>query len=254
MINPPLAKLALLCLAIVSLHSTPASAAEPQLLECPVTIQATFRTNKVTTSTKGSTTTAKVTTVEAKLAQKDVIKELVSTGVLPSPASNWQLFAVRPLAADLAFINAEFALYAYNSKTRTQVAIPLGKLSSSAITFGYAEYTEQHQGQYIYSSKGKVTSLTSVTYDAQFQAKGGPRVNVFLTDTQGFGTLNYASQNLGGVLVLGVTSVNVNAVGTYSGLTTPGSQFTEGLVNITLSAGASRLVGASKYPEVDPLP
>jgi hypothetical protein len=160
--------------------------------------------------------------------------------------AGWSLVAVRYVPADLSQVDADYSIYAVNGSQR--IAISEEKLSIDAGS-SVAKYRERHIGQYVLSSAGVVTNHVSFAYKPGFAIAGSTAVGGF---GDGFATINYASRDsFGGyeVFFYSINSVRATARG---GLRLNNNR--DSLVNVVITVGTPRLVLASTYPAVDPVP
>lgn len=233
-------RLLLLALGLLS-SARHASAQFVELVtEAPVTFQITVTTTAVTETATERKTTATV----SRLGQADVINELRGAGIIPAtPADGWTLVAVRVPPADLAFVDAGFRLYAVNGSTH--VPVPESKFKGRAYG-SVAKYKERHSGQYVLDSAGTVTAHVAYDYLPSWTI-GSTRYNVQSSTTDGFATIAYKAKDSSDgfeSLFCAISSIRATTRGSF--IAPEG----EGLVSITVSVGAARLVPASVYPDL----
>jgi hypothetical protein len=243
------------------------------LIESPVTFQVTLTTTATTTTATERKTTSTIT----RLTHAQVLEELRAAGIIPAPTiTGWSLVAVRAAPADLYDIDGSFFLYAVNGATR--ILVPETKFKSSNFylkwvdadgdgeedegelkTFDYgrvAKYSERHLGQYVLSSKGTVTVHSTYNYQPAVTV-GTSRFTLDETLTDGFATIAYQAKDLSDgyeVFYFAPTSVRVTARGGFAGSVQAGQGPvlpTTGLISLTLTVGAPKLVPATLYPEID---
>lgn len=271
----------------------PVFAQEMDLLtEAPVTFQVTFTTANTTSTGTPGNETKKTATTTSRILQANVIQELFTSGIIPTN-SGWSLKAVRSAPADLAFVTAQFSLYAvnpaYTGIEGTRIPIPTSKFLAAA--YGSVEkYVEKHQGQYILSASGTVTNHVGYDYLPSFislppattATVGTDKVTTQLSTaftlntmhSEGFASISFALSDVTDILYYAIKSMNVTAIGDFTGnsvtttttTTVPASGPTvissstgpsvpsQGLVTLTLTVGAPILVDASLYPAVNPFP
>lgn len=223
------------------------------LTEAPVTFQVSLTTQNLSeTATSRSRTAA-----TSRFGNADIINELRQANIIPAePATGWTLVAVRDAAADLAFVDAAFALYAINGDQR--IAVPQSKFASAAYS-SVERYTERHQGQYVLTSKGTVTNHVGYEYLPSFAA-GGVTFTLDASRAEGFATVSYATKDLSApydIFFYSINSVRVTALGSFTGERQIGENPTEptaGLISVTISVDPPKLVPASLYPDVPTYP
>lgn len=234
------------------LSAASASAQFVELLtEAPVTISVTLQTS-TTNETETSRSSSLATT---KLAQAQVIQDLLAAGIIPGDStSGWSLVAVRAPAPDLVFVDASFTLYAVNNAQDTRVVVPTEKFA--AVSFASAaKYVEKHQGQYVYSSKGTRTTHVVYDYRPSFSA-GGSTFSVDASESAGFAKINFLARDLSDnfeVFTFAITSFSASTRGGFSASVT-GNASSDGIMTLNVNVGAPKLVAADRYPEVNPNP
>ncbi len=244
----------LLALGAVLFTAKTASAQFIDLVtEAPVTIQLTLTTNNVTVSATERKTTATVT----RLSHAQVMEQLRLAGIIPGASiQGWSLVAVNNPPPDLAYIDAAFFLYAVNLGTGIRIAVPPETFGASA-SYSVEKYTERNQGQYVLSSKGTVTNFVQYEFNPTFTA-GGNNYTLTESSSEGFATLQFVAKDVSDnyeAFFYAVNSIRATTRGGFTGTVQTGAgpaADTEGLISITLSVGAAKLVPASLY-EIPPL-
>jgi len=256
----------LLALGALLFTAKTASAQFVELLtEAPVTFQVTLPTTATTTTATERKTTSTVT----RLTHAQVLEELRVAGIIPTPTiTGWSLVAVRAAPADLYYIDGSFFLYAVNGTTR--ILVPESKFRASNVyiinpdtdleqSFDYgraAKYSERNLGQYVLSSKGTVTVHSAYHYQPVFDV-GTTRFTPSESLTDGFATIAYQSKDLSDgyeVFYFAPSSVRVTARGGFKGSSQVGTDLplpATGLLSLTITVGAPKLVPATLYPDVD---
>jgi hypothetical protein len=228
------------------------SAAHAQLVELvtesPLTVTAEFTVPSVTT-----TATSRVTaTTRIRLTQKEVIENLQETNIIPSTggAAGWRLVAVQAPPSDLAFVNADFKIYAIN--TAKQIFPVPNSVFGSASAYSVENYNEQNIGQYVLKSTGTVTNYATYSYRPTLNL-GSVKAKPDEVFTSGFASLKFEAKDSSpdhDVFFYAISSFRVSAIGSYKFNTAPGNFTSTGLVTFTLNTTAAKLVEASNYPEL----
>lgn len=219
--------------------------------EAPVTFQVSLSTSTTTNTATGRATTTAVT----KLTQAQVLEELRTAGIISDTSTtNWSIVAVRNAPADLELVNAAFDLYAVNKVTNARVRVPTSKFSAAAFGSVY-RYTERHQGQYVLSSSGSVSSHVIYNYRPAFSTATGAYV-IESTEAAGFAKVNFIAKDASDGFESFFYAISSLSAATRGGFNAKlnGSTDVTGLVTLTISVGAAKLVPASLYPDVEPAP
>lgn len=252
------------------------------LAEAPVTLSATLQTSTVTETETSRSSTLTTT----RLSQAQILEELRASGIIDSESiAGWSLVAVRAPDADLVQLSPTFRLYAINRTSNSRVPVPTDKFLSSSVSYAAAsKYTERHLGQYVINSRGTVTAYALYQYSPTFSAGGStftvesfdspenlPRVvfNELLLPVMpagfgsqsnfgasGFAKINYIARDLSDgheVFTFAITSMSANTLGGFNAAV-EGNAAPNGVMNLLVNLGASRLVLAELYPEVSPNP
>ncbi len=226
-----------------TLLSLPVAAQDIELLtEAPVTLSVTFTTATTTTTGTTGNETKKTATTTTRILQADIIKELfTSGGIMPlgAPTLGWSLKAVRNAPADLAFVTADFSIYAVNptypSSPGTRVLVPSSKFNAIAYS-SVQKYTEKYQGQYILSSTGTVSNHVGYDYQPTFISTSTPTSATVGTDkvttqvsvsyaldsmhSEGLSTISFALSDVADILYYAIKSLNVTATGEFTATST----------------------------------
>lgn len=219
--------------------------------EAPVTLSAA-----ITTATITSTATERKS-VTTKITQATFLEELRTANIITTPTiTGWSLVAARSAPADVAFVSADFELYAVNptypAPPGTRIAVPANKFKSQSFS-AVGKYTEKHQGQYVFSSKGIITKHIGYDWRPDFKV-GTKSFSMQSSLAEGFATINYISKDFDGnyeIFFYAISSMKSTAIGSFTvAPPTPAdsSAPTVGLVAITVNVGAARLVPRSSYP------
>ncbi len=216
--------------------------------EAPVTLQVTLSTATTTNTATGRSTTTTVT----RLSQAQLIDDLRTAGIIQdSSSTNWTLVAVRNASADMRLVDASFHLYAVNKVTGARVVVPRSKFNSAS--FGSVErYVERHQGQYVISSSGSITSHVIYDYRPSFSTAAGTHV-LQSSESAGFAKINFVAKDVSDgfeSFFFAISSLSVSARGGFNARLNNNADV-GGLINLTITLGAGKLVPASLYPEVD---
>lgn len=224
--------------------------------EAPVTLQVTLTTTATTTTATERRTTQTV----SKFTHASLLDELRTSGIINDTTSaGWKLVAVNYAPADLAYVNAEFQLYAVKGDTR--ILIPASKFKATA--YGAAEkYKERHLGRYVLSSAGTVTNHVVYDYLPSLLIGPNPGTRYTLTDStsDGFATIAYKTKDTSDgfeVSFYAISSLRATNRGSFSATTQVGDgpvTTSQGLITLNVTVGAAKLAPASLYPAVSTFP
>jgi hypothetical protein len=228
------------------------SAAHAQLVELvtesPLTVTAEFTVPSVTT-----TATSRVTaTTRIRLTQQQVIENLQETNIIPSTggAVGWRLVAVQAPPSDLAFVSADFKIYAIN--TARQIFPVPNSVFGSTSAYSVVNYNEQNIGQYVLKSTGTVTNYAIYSYRPTLNL-GSVKAKPDEVFASGFASLKFEAKDSSpdhDVFFYAISSFRVSAIGSYKFNKAPGNFTSTGLVTFTLNTTAAKLVEASNYPDL----
>lgn len=216
--------------------------------EAPVTLQVTLSTATTTNTATGRATTTTVT----RLSQAQLIDDLRTSGIIQdSSSTNWTLVAVRNASADMRLVDASFHLYAVNKVTGARTLVPRSKFDSEAFS-SVERYAERHQGQYVISSSGTVTNHVIYDYRPKFSTAAGMHVIQSCTSA-GYAKVNFVAKDVSDGFESFFFAISSLSVSTRGGFDARLNNSTDvgGLINLTVTLGAGKLVPASLYPEVD---
>lgn len=171
-----------LALAALGLVLAPfvASAQHIELVtEAPVTFELTF--NTFVTSTNGLVGAARVDTTRSynsTITTNDILTALKTEGLITDASTvGYRLVAVRPLPADLIYVNTEFQLYAIKTDTATPTRIYVPEDFFSIIAnYSVENFSIRHSTRNILTSSGTVTNQAEFSFVPTFTRKEVPPV------------------------------------------------------------------------------